>query len=296
MKSSYVNICLIDDEFPKPDYLRKAGVFNKGIEAEVLYKIAFEEEWSSNLRYLQELIKEIAFSESKKKKNIDLTGFSSPSQALIAINNGYSPDIVIYDWEYQNAPITNQNSKEWLLEILNRTSAFIFIYSRVRDEIPRFLNREEFDPYSKRFKLFLKGDIFNSVFSSEEYIFQDILTRSSNADSIKMQGKSIEFLDNKYLENPEDILYLEKIFGRAYLLKKLDEGLREISDQTIEEMVGSLALTFQLNEESRKLYTEDFNLSSSLGKRTEILSAIEVLKRFGISKLRGVLEDGIIKI
>ena len=72
MKGSYVNICIIDDEFPKPDYLRKAGVFNKGVEAEVLYKIAFEEEWGSNLRYLQELIKEIALSESKKKKALDL--------------------------------------------------------------------------------------------------------------------------------------------------------------------------------------------------------------------------------
>ncbi|MBK6989648.1 MAG: hypothetical protein IPH33_16270 [Bacteroidetes bacterium] len=104
-------------------------------------------------------------------------------------------------------------SQSLLLEILNSTQSFVFVYSKVRNEIPQFLNKEIFNPFAKRLQLFLKGSTTHSVFSSEEFILQYILGKITDNVQIKIQGFDV-LLNQMLLKKASDILYLERIVGK----------------------------------------------------------------------------------
>ena len=290
--NNIINVFLIDDEFPPNVEFVNKGIYNDAISSDNLHYLSISEDWKS-LHFLQELIKDIIISKESKSGLINLMGFKSPSIALANIDKGVIPSVVIYDWEYgMPNPVESQNL---LLEILQLTKAVIFVYSKVRDSIPAFLNKATFDEYADRFQLFLKGDQNNSIFSTEEFILQYILSRVSKNIQLKIRGLNINFLENGYLEKPSDILYLEKILGRKLLSSKLGDNFSSITNESIESLLAGIKVKFLLDEKNQLLVTSDsINLVSKLQTPKE-LTGIEVLKKFGISALKEVLEIGIIK-
>src|SRR5665213_1017508 len=133
MKMQTKNIFLLDDEFPKIKEFIEAEIYHKAISADNLYHLALNENWKS-LNHLQQLIKDIITSEAFKGGMINLSGYSDPELALQDIESGSKPDVVIYDWQY-GAEINNTNSQKWLLEILGKTSAFVFVYSLIEQTL-----------------------------------------------------------------------------------------------------------------------------------------------------------------
>lgn len=288
-----VTLFILDDNIYKSQEFVDRSVYDTKIDSELLLQLADSYEWKGQ-HNLQALTIDILKSVHGQSGNIATYGFTHPSICLDEIDGGLKPEIVIFDWEYGSE--SNKESSNWLTEILNSTEAFIFVYSQVRDVIPPFLNKQEFDKYAHRFQLFLKGDDKNAIFTSEEFILQYILSRVSNSNRIKLQGLDVSFNENGYLNNPTDILHLEKIFGRTFLIEQLKNQNLSINNKTIENIVGNVTSKILVDNKHNFLITPDSTLLIEKFKPEGEISYLDVLKNYGLSALKEVLETGLKKI
>lgn len=290
MKNKSIDIFLIDDEFPKISEFTSASIYDSAIHSDNLYHLAITQTWKG-LQSLQQLIKDIVTSNPFKENHIQLTGYTKPTQCLTDIENGIKPDILIYDWEYGMPNPTE--SQEWLLDILSKTDAFVFVYSKVRDQLPPFLNKKVFDVYADRFQLFLKGSSTHSIFSSEEFILQFILGKVSDTGKIKIQGFDIEFTSNDFLKKASDILYLERILGRMYLLEAFKKYQFDLNNETVENLLNDSNGILLFNEAKGLLISPDEKTLIEKFKPLQEISYSKVAKQYTIYKLEEALEKGI---
>lgn len=289
-KNKTVNIFLLDDEFPTSKEFIENQVYARAISSDELYHLSISENWGA-LHFLQELIKDIVASAPCKNGLIRLLGFKNPNIALDEIEKKQEiPDVVIFDWEYGMPNPTE--SQSFLLELLEKTQAFIFVYSKVRNEIPQFLNKSVFNPYAKRLQLFLKGSTSHSIFSSEEFILQYILGKVSNNVSIKIQGFPVEFEPNELLKHASDILYLERIVGKLYLLEELKKIQFNITSYTVENLLNDTHGFVYINKQKGLLVSPDENAIIAKMPQLEQLSYAQVAKDYSIYKLEETLEKG----
>lgn len=291
MKNRPINVFLLDDEFPMLDEFRERGVYLTAINKDDLYHLAIKSEWK-HLVDLQQLIIDVITSRACQEGLVNLLGFNTPTQALIAIENGILPDIVIYDWEYPNAPMHSPNAKNWLLEILTKTESFVFVYSKMRDELPRFLNLSEFTEFAPRFQLFLKGGKFKSSFSAEEFIHQYIIGTATDRGEIKINGVKIEFASNNYLKSASDILFLQRILGSQYVLDELNKIDFTVNELGVEKILNDSNGYLLFNEEKNILVSPNEKINLKELEPLIKLSYAEVIKRFSIEALEDTLERG----
>lgn len=295
MKTNQLTLFIIDDEIPKvPKYVSKS-VYQQALNTEILFDLStnFRSKWIGT-QPLRELIIDLLESSVFKQDKISIFGYAEPALALNDIDNGIKPDIIVYDWEYNShAHLQSQN---WLIEIFKKCDATAFVYSNVRDSIPPYLNKKLFDEFAPRFQLFSKVSSKNQFFSSEEFILQYILSRVSENNEIKIQGRSVTFQKNGYLNAPKDIQFLEKILGRASLLEKLNDLGNLINDNTIENLLSNINGKILLDEINNVLITEDSPILIKKYNPGRSLTYFEVAKKHGVNKLMNVLELGITKI
>ncbi len=295
MKNKSTKVFLVDDEFPMNDEFRKSGVYNSPISGENLYHLAVNNSWN-HLADLQQLIKDIFSHQVRKEGLVELYGFNSPTKVLNEIKEGNFPDIVIYDWEYPDAPGHSPNAKNWMLQILKESDAFVFVYSKVRDNIPPFLNTSEFIDFISRFQLFLKGGKMKSSFSAEEFILQYIIGAASNSGKIKIDGIDIEFTSNNYLNSASDILYLQRILGSQYIIDQLNNINFSIDDASVEKILNDSEGFLYYNEEKRILFSPDENLQLEKFSPYIKLNYLDVIKQFSITQLEDTLERGVLPV
>ncbi|MEX1013856.1 MAG: hypothetical protein WDZ80_01730 [Candidatus Paceibacterota bacterium] len=288
-----LTLFVLDDSLPKISKFVEKEIYEKKIDYNSLLYLLKVGKWDGELS-LKRLLNLIVNSEHAKSGRIDIWGFTHPSICLDTIDEGLKSDIIIYDWEYGSEQ--NYASSNWLKEILKTTNSFVFVYSQVRNEIPPFLNKSEFDQYSERFQLFLKGDKKSSIFSSEEFILQYILARISKENRIKIQNKDILFEENGYLKNPSDILHLENVIGRSALEKILGDSIDKITNKNIENIIESVNVKVYLDENKKLLVTADSSILLKKITKSDELSSVDVLRKFGILKLQELLDIGVAKI
>lgn len=288
-----ITLFILDDNIYKSQEFVEKSIYDSKIDSKMLFELIEKFEWKGQ-HNLQELTSGILKSKHSQSGDIITYGFTHPSICLDAIDSGLKPDVVIFDWEYGSE--SNKESSNWLIEILDSTDAFIFVYSMVRNEIPPFLNKQSFDKYANRFQLFLKGDDKNSIFTSEEFIHQYVLSRVSNSNQIKLQGLPIDFHENGYLKNPTDILYLEKIFGRSYLIEKFKNNDFSMTSKSVEQLMEDYNGIVLFDGKKNLLITPDSKLLIEKFRPDVELSYTEVLKRFGLTKLKEAIESGIAKV
>lgn len=295
MKNNPINVFIIDDEFPKiPEFIR-SGVYNSAVSTDDLYHLAIESEWS-HLVHLQNLIKDIVTSQASKEGLIELTGFSSPTIALTHIGKGVIPDVIIYDWEYPNAPVHSLNSRRWLKELLETTESFVFVYSKMRDQLPQYLNISELTQHSNRFQLFLKGGKLKDSFSAEEFIYQYIIGAATNKGQIKINGIEVEFTSNDFLKNASDLLYLQRILGKKYILDKLSNVDFSLNNASVEKILNDSERYLFFNESENILYDPEIAEGRLDPNSIVKMSYLEVAKKFSLRTLESVLERGIVPI
>lgn len=290
MSKNTTNIILIDDEIPITSEFTASSIYDTAITSENLYHLAITQTWKG-LEPLQQLIKDIVTSKASQDNKINLTGYTKPTQCLLDIESGFNPDVLIYDWEYGMPNPTD--SQAWLIDILSNTDAFVFIYSKVRDELPPFLNKKIFDKYAHRFQLFLKGSSTHSIFSSEEFILQFILSKVVDSGKIKIQGFDVEFSSNDYLKETSDILYLERVLGKKYLLEELKKHRYTLNDLTIENLLNNSDGFLYFSEAKSILISPDE--ITLINKLTPLIKLpySHVAKKYSIAKLEETLEKGI---
>ncbi len=294
MKIKPINVFILDDEFPKTAKFREEGIYNTAISKDNLYTLAVDNDWN-DLIDLQQLIKDVITSEECIKGDIDLFGFNSPTQALTSIRKGLSPDIIIYDWEYTNAPAYSQNAQIWLLEMLEITSAFIFVYSKRAEDIQKILNEKKFYNFINRFQLFLKGHKIKSSFSSEEFILQYIISTATNSGNIKINGLTIKFQTNGYLDKPSDLLFLQRILGSQYVMEELNNVNLIINEASIEKILNDSEQFLFINRNKGYLITPHNTLLTGKDiQGLEKISYLNVIKEFSPEQLEDALEKGIL--
>lgn len=287
-----INVTIIDDGIPVREDFVEASIYDNLIPKDILVKLINDLKWKGH-HNLKKLTKTILESKECDSGVITISAFTHPSICLDAIEKGFQPDIIIYDWEYLGE--SNLKSSDWLLELLNNSEATVFVYSQVRDSIPPFLNKSIFDNHSKRFQLFLKGDEDNSVFSSEEFILQYILSRVSKSTELLIGGTKIQFVENGFISNPSDILFIENILGRQNLIQKLQQ-IESLSNESIINLFNDLNLEFYFDE--AKKYLIDSSATALIEKysSSKKMTALEVLQTFGLIKLSKAIESGITKV
>jgi hypothetical protein len=291
MKSN-INVFIVDDGIPFSDVFVNNSVYDSFIPKLFLNQLVEEKEWKGH-HNLKALTKKIITSKECLNGTIDVFGFTHPSICLDEIEIGIQPDIIIYDWEYQSEAASK--SSEWLLELFNITEATVFVYSQVRDSIPPFLNKSVFDDFAGRFQLFLKGDSNNSVFSSEEFILQHILSRVTNSPELSIGGYKISFQENGFLATPSDILHIERILGKQNFLMKI-KNLKSINNESIIDLFKDQDLTFYFDDKRNLLIDQSSTFYIDKFTPNTKLTALDVVKRFGIVNLSRVIESGITKI
>jgi len=287
-----ITLFILDDNIYKSQDFVEKSIYDSKINSELLLQLTNNYEWKGQ-HNLQELTSSILKSNHAQLGNIITYGFTHPSICLDAIDSGLKPNVVIFDWEYGSE--SNKESSNWLMEILNLTNSFIFVYSMVRNEIPPFLNKQEFDKHADHFQLFLKGDDKESIFSSEEFILQYVLSRVSRSNQIKLSGLQIDFNENGYLKNPTDILYLEKIFGRNFIIEQL-KGKNVISNEAIESLIEKAKGKLLFDSKRNYLITPDSTLFIEKFKPDVEISYLEALKKYGLTVLKEALEVGLKKV
>jgi len=289
------NIFLLDDEFPKIKEFIDGNIYEKAINAENLYHLALNENWKS-LNHLQQLIKDIITSEAFKIGLISLSGYAEPELALQDIESGIKPDILIYDWQY-GAEINHSNSQKWLLEILEKTNSFVFVYSAIEPTIPQFLNKPAYSQYLDRFQLFFKGGKNPQSFSSEEFIYQYIISSAIKKGRIQIDGINIEFTTNDYLSKASDILYLQRILGYQYLLDQLKKVDFSIDTASVEKILNDSNGFLFINKAKGYLITSENRLIQDKNiNGLEKISYLDVVKQYTLSTLESVLERGILHL
>ncbi len=293
MAKNKITLFILDDNIPKiPEYVEKS-LYDGKLDAVSLAHLVSSAEWTGH-HNLKQLTSDILNSEHSKTGAISTFGFTHPEICLTEIEEGLIPDVIVYDWEYGTE--TNTERSNWLLEILNLTKDFVFVYSKFRDTIPPYLNKKEFQEHSNRLQLFKKGDISSSIFSSEEFILQYILSQISKTNSIKIQGTQIAFKENGYLDSSSDILFLEKIFGKTVLIENLKKNANIISQKSIEEMLGRIEVKILCDTKRNLLVSPDSSLFVEKYSPEKEMTYLEVLKKFGLQKLIEVLEIGLTKV
>lgn len=231
-----IRVFVLDDRIPRLAEFVERRVFNGPISQEDLRYLLKHGKWTGE-ESLKKLLTDLVHHEYTSDGSLTLSTFTNPEICLRDLSPKHLPHVIIFDWEYDNH---TQQSGPWLLEILRRTHSFIFVYSGVRNIIPPTLNKKEFDKYSKRFQLFQKGETEDSVFSSEEFIYQYILSRIDKNNIIHVGGLDVRFEANGYLKTPTDILYLEAVLGRAELLEQIQKNQNAITEKSVEKFVNSL--------------------------------------------------------
>ena len=287
-----ITVFIIDDEFPKPQEFREIGVYNSAISMENLYHLAVNSEWDHHLGYLQQLIKDIYTSESRVQGYIELVGFSTPTQALKEIESGLKPNVVIYDWEYLNSPAYSQNSSEWLLNILNVPDVFVFVYSNLKTELPKYINQSNLNSHFTCFQLLAKGGQIQSSFNAEEYIFQHIIGLATDRGEIKINGIKIEFTKNKYLKNASDILYLQRILGSEHVLEELAKIEFRVNELGVEKILNDSKGYLLFSKSKNILLTPSEYTSKQDLEPLSRLSYIEVVNMFSLSILEDTITRG----
>ncbi|MFS4456937.1 hypothetical protein [Maribacter sp. 2304DJ31-5] len=285
-----MKVFVIDDNIPKITEFVENNKYDSSIDTIDLSYLVRNAEWKGE-QNLQRLLKYLLNHAVSQKKEISIEGFTHPEICLSHIDSGILPDIIIYDWEYGSEH--DNNSSNWLMEIIELTKAFIFVYSGVKQFIPAHLNKESFDQYADRFQLFGKGNNKNSLFSSEEFILNLIVGRVRSDNEIMMQGIPIQFNTSGYLEEVSDIQYLEKMFDRGVIIQKLKNGINESS---IEQLLSESNEKIFWNPEKGYLMTNESEIITKKFEPTVALSFLEVAKKFGLESLTNTLSRSLIKI
>jgi hypothetical protein len=283
-------IVFIDDQIPTIPGEDSDIIISNRIEE--LLKLS-DDDWFSQV-YLKSLIEKLMATERYKNKEIIINAFKHPSILLNMIEDQQlTPDVIIYDWEYETE---SHDSGLNLLDILRASKAFAFVYSSFFDAIPPTLNKSDFDEFSNRIQLLSKGDKESSIFSSEEFVVQYILGLFNKNNNIQLSNHTVKFNSSGYLEDASDIVYLEAVLGKEFILSNLEKIQNEISNDRIESLFDMVTDKLFISENNKYIIADNNDLMKEKYGPFKEISYKEVLKLIGIKNINSLLQSGIFAV
>ncbi|MBR2457598.1 MAG: hypothetical protein IKB31_10725 [Bacteroidaceae bacterium] len=199
-------ICFIDDKIPVSQYFDDTDIIS-GMVIQFLLRNEGTE-WGDHV------VKGLCERLLNDKENWSVSAFTSPAFYDNYIrDNVYSPEIMIYDWDY-NMGAGSDDSESYLLKILESSHTMVFIFSESDNilEINEIVQKQEFYKFRNRLNVVNKGDV-----DSVESIFSKITEKESQNFSFRY-GHEVIYKSN---------LAINKI-------------LSEISQLSVEEFFASI--------------------------------------------------------
>ena len=210
-------ICLIDDKIPVSyfsQYFNDTDIINESV---LNFLIQNESAvWEDSI------VKMLCATLMEQREQWVVNAFTSPHFYWNYIENAvYSPEIIIYDWDY-NAGALADDSERYLLEILKDSHAMVFVFSAQDNiaEITEIVSKTEFQNFGDRLSVVNK----NKEGSIEE-VFSQIITKEENNFSFKY-GREIIYKSNR----------------------AINKILSDISQLSIEDFISSIDSSFDGNK------------------------------------------------
>ena len=225
------DICVIDDSIPVTATIDDAQRLNR---SNLLLLLGEFEEWS------EPEIRNLVDSLVNDTSSWNVSAFNNPDIYLNALENeGYRPEIIIYDWEYtagSSDPVTT------LERILEATFALVYVYSRADHEgqIKKALTDNALRMYKgKRLNVLLKDEV-----DSPKRLLKEAADLYEKNFSFRF-GKDLRLATIKALEQ----VLVE--FGKHdinFVLRLLSEGETEETD--IKSMIAEKVKHCLMEDES----------------------------------------------
>ena len=211
-------VCYIDDKIPVakfPEYFEDTKLIDQQVLRFLLKNDTTD--WSED-----ENVKGVIVSLLDLSADWECYAFTAPQFFINHRNNGYciNPDVILYDWDYNDSPSSNSSEKH-LLDLLKSTHSIIIIYTGAdkTDEINDILHKDEFKPYKDRLTLNEKGKPLNDKNNAEKSVNEVI------------EEAKKRFESNFSYKYAKELLYNSN--------KSLNEVLSEISALSVEEFINS---------------------------------------------------------
>ena len=211
-------VCYIDDKIPVanfPEYFEETKLIDQQVLRFLLKNDTTD--WSED-----ENVKGVIVSLLDLSADWECYAFTAPQFFINHRNNGYciNPDVILYDWDYNDSPSSNSSEKH-LLDLLKSTHSIIIIYTGAdkTDEINDILHKDEFKPYKDRLTLNEKGKPLNDKNNAEKSVNEVI------------EEAKKRFESNFSYKYAKELLYNSN--------KSLNEVLSEISALSVEEFINS---------------------------------------------------------
>jgi len=167
-------ICFIDDKIPVSqvsEYFDETGLITGSMISFLLS--------SKDVDWQDAAIKQLCSKLTDQKGEWSVSAFTAPQfYENYVSENVYAPEIIIYDWDYNGVP-GSEDSEQSLLQILHSSYTMVFIFSEEEniDEIQRIIQDSSFHVFQDRLSVVAKGDdnsvdsIFQQFSDKEKEIF-----------------------------------------------------------------------------------------------------------------------------
>ncbi len=257
------NICVIDDKIP----IDPNGPIQdtKRIDSSGL-RAVLNNDWG-----VEDKLKSLIIRLIEGPENWNVSGFTHPRIYLNTVDEEYyRPDIVVYDWDFLKA---EQDSEDYLLEVLERSFCVISIYSGADkgEEIKGVLSSKRFASYEKRL------------------FFTDKHNKDSDQELLK---KAQEMFDGNFAFRFGGELRRTTMDALEHILIELgkvsiDEALEFLSDQEFDEVDLKEMIVEKLKNHS----TEDSELIQLLEKEGFYSGSIYSFIHFLGEKLKTLINS-----
>lgn len=167
-------LCFIDDKIPVSQvskYFDETGLITGSMISFLLS--------SNDVDWQDAAIKQLCAKLTDQKEEWSVSAFTAPQfYENYVSENVYAPEIIIYDWDYNGIPGSN-DSEQSLLSILRSSYTMVFIFSEEEniDEIQQIIQNSSFLAFQDRLSVVAKGDencvdsIFQQFSDKEKEVF-----------------------------------------------------------------------------------------------------------------------------
>ncbi len=200
------SICFIDDKIPIStygDYFDDTDIINGSIIKFLLHQN--ELEWDDSV------VKSLCEKLVNEPGNWTISAFTSPAfYSNYTESTVFSPEIVIFDWDYEFGP-GSDSSETYLLKILQESYTMIFVFSGSDniDEIKQIIQGEMFQPFGDRLGVIDKHDVnsVNEIFTQIAQKEQENFSFSYGFEVVRNSNKAInQVLSDISLLSIEDFI------------------------------------------------------------------------------------------
>jgi hypothetical protein len=275
-----VNFGIIDDGFPV--------TMKSKLEFSDIQRLTGVDEWGSEID-LRELNMQLVAKSVQFKGRINVNGFYNPEFFFSNQNNQW--DFLSFDWEYKMHQ-TEKDSEQYLLEILNATSAKVFVFTgwEKRIHVSSIIESGEFKRFTEmgRLEMLEKNEDDNVT-----EMLNNVTNLIDKGEEIQIGDLTILIKPSRHIVDSDDFWMLRSLIGSDNILSFLKEMNSTVIDEdSILNMFEKSNFKFFIDKKNSILSASNNQLvASKLGELDE-LSMSDALSIFGIEKLEEAREKG----